>query len=138
MSAAVVALKVFKGIDINVDALLQKANDMLNTIGDEDEIKAPNYFSKDITGCDGLVAPDGMVVGCMFTDTITFPKSLTDVLDVELPKFLASDDFTNVMALVSNIAGSDVDMDAETIMAKVKPVSDLLKKGIEFKADMSK
>lgn len=121
------------GANVNVDALLAKANEMLNTIGDNDEIKAPNYFSQDITGCDGLVAPDGMAVGCLFTDTIAFPTSINTILDEKLPEFLNSDDFNNVMALVKYFK-KDVDIDAATIMEKVKPVSDLLKKGIEFKA----
>ena len=119
---------------INVDNILTLVKDVMATIKDDEEIVAPNYFSQDITGCDGLVAPEGMAVGCFFSDTITFPQSIIDVLDVELPKVIKSDDFASILGLVGIIAGSNVEMDADTILAKVKPVSDLLKEGIKLTA----
>ena len=151
----------FKGIvdgvagvlKIDVDALLAEINRIFNTIKDDEEIVAPNYFSQDITGCDGLVAPDGMAVGCFFSDTITFPKSITDVLDVQLPEFLNSEMFLDVKEKIKTTSEDpfaqillkafmkDVDLntilsylDADFIMGKVKPISDLLKEGIKFTA----
>lgn len=119
---------------INVDALLAKAQEILDTLGDNDEIKAPNYFSQDITGCDGLEAPEGMVVGCMFTDTITFPQSVFDILDVKIPEFIESEDYTKVMQLVGKF--TDVSkFSAETITDATSAVSALLKDGIQFTAN---
>lgn len=42
-----------------------------NLIKDDDTITYPDFFSKDIQGCQGIVAPEGMTIGCFRDSNIT-------------------------------------------------------------------
>lgn len=42
-----------------------------NLIKDDDTITYPDFFSKDIQGCQGIVAPKGMTIGCFRDSNIT-------------------------------------------------------------------
>ena len=42
-----------------------------NLIKDDDTITYPDFFSKDIQGCQGIVAPEGMTIGCFRDSSIT-------------------------------------------------------------------
>lgn len=100
--------------------------DMLKIeLPDRDVVTAPNYF-ENISGCEGLTAPDGMSVGCFFTDTITFPSSITNLTD-KVTEVLNS---PFVQGFLGGADMSKINLDA--ILAAIK---DLLGKGIEFKAD---
>lgn len=43
----------------------------INLIKDDDTITYPDFFSKDIQGCQGIVAPEGMTIGCFRDSSIT-------------------------------------------------------------------
>lgn len=43
----------------------------INLIKDDDTITFPDFFSKDIQGCQGIVAPEGMTIGCFRDSSIT-------------------------------------------------------------------
>lgn len=43
----------------------------INLIKDDDTITFPDFFSKDIQGCQGIVAPEGMTIGCFRDSNIT-------------------------------------------------------------------
>ena len=121
------------GTKLIAGSMVDEANRIFNQIGDDDEIKAPNYFSEDITGCDGLEAPEGMVVGCMFTEQITVPQSIISILDNDLPQFIR-----NRMGTILKLANFFTEKpipDAETIVGYITSVSDLLKSGIGFTAN---
>ena len=58
-------VKAFSG----VAALMFKID--FNLIKDDDTITYPDFFSKDIQGCQGIVAPEGMTIGCFRDSNIT-------------------------------------------------------------------
>ncbi|MCL2325737.1 MAG: hypothetical protein FWC40_04470 [Proteobacteria bacterium] len=94
-----------------------------NDIKDNEMITAPNFFSKSISGCDGVVPPAGMTVGCMYDTTITFPDSLIAVLD-KAESIIAG------LALIGiNIEELLGDLD---LFAIITPVKALLTAGIPF------
>ena len=58
MTGSLGQLAVLRAIDINL-------------IKDDDLITFPDFFSKDIQGCQGIVAPEGMTIGCFRDSSIT-------------------------------------------------------------------
>ena len=85
---------------------------------DDAKITAPNYFSKGIKGCEDLKAPEGMAVGCMTSDKITFdadyvtklklivaaiPAILQMAGDPENPISLPADAVTNISNYVEKV-----------------------------------
>ncbi len=102
----------------------------LANIQETDQIVAPNYFSKDITGCEGIVVPDGMAAGCFYTSTITFMDSLTNAQSVfaQLEMILLS--VEAIPGLGNALAGLDIDI--KSIAAAIQ---DLLAQGIKFTAN---
>lgn len=66
------------------------ANQFMAELKDEDYAVVPNFFSKNIVGCESLAesAPEGMVVGCMRTSTISISPSQADFLVNKVPGLL--------------------------------------------------
>lgn len=66
------------------------ANQFMTELKDEDYAVMPNFFSKNIVGCESLAesAPDGMVVGCMRTSTVSISPSQADFLVNKVPELL--------------------------------------------------
>lgn len=54
-----------------LSALVGGFNIDFNLIKDDDTITFPDFFSKDIQGCQGIVAPEGMTIGCFRDSNIT-------------------------------------------------------------------
>jgi len=109
INTGLTSMAMFIGIDIN---------SMINQIGDDDKIIAPNYFpgKENIEGCDGLVVPEGMTLGCFTDATIEFPDSITGLI-----KGLPENE---------KIA----DMMPEGTGEMITGVAGILEDGIEFKA----
>lgn len=99
----------------------------LGNIQDTDQIVAPNYFSKDIKGCEGIAVPTGMAAGCFYTSTITFMDSLTNDQSVfaQLDSILAS-------LKMFGVDTSGLGIDINSIATAIKG---LLAKGITFTAN---
>lgn len=66
------------------------ANQFMAELKDEDYAVVPNFFSKNIVGCESLAesAPEGMVVGCMRTSTVSISPSQADFLVNKVPGLL--------------------------------------------------
>ena len=96
----------------------------IDQIGDADVITAPNYFSDQIEGCDGLVAPEGMHVGCFTTSTISFPSSIGKLID----------SVNSILDLVKGIK-PDLDLNGVPIDVLMTKIKTLLNDGIKFKSD---
>ena len=66
------------------------ANQFMAELKDEDYAVVPNFFSKNIVGCESLAesAPEGMVVGCMRTSTLSISPSQADFLVNKVPGLL--------------------------------------------------
>lgn len=111
---------------ILVNGALKDSDVSLDTLADDDKITAPNYFSDSITGCEGLVAPEGMKVGCFETAKIEMPESLQSLFSVlkeKIPSLLES---------FGVDASSLGDIDLNGIFNVMLP---LLSEGIQFKSD---
>ena len=93
-------------------------NSMIDQIADDDKIIAPNYFpgKENIEGCDNLVVPEGMTLGCFTDSKIQFPDSITGLIK-ELPN--------NAKIAEMMPAGSS---------EKITGIAGILEDGIEFKA----
>lgn len=86
---------------------------------DDDVIEAPNYFSDGIVGCDKVVAPAGMAVGCFYDAQVTFPESVINLLG-------------SVEKIAGLIPGLNLgDLDLSTLVTEMKA---LLQEGISFAA----
>ncbi len=72
---------------INLDI---KVADILAKIKDDDKIVAPNYFpgAANISGCDELVAPNGMTAGCFYDATIQFPSGISRIINEDVVPIL--------------------------------------------------
>ena len=90
----------------------------LADIADTDTIVVPNYFSKNNKGCEEVVAPEGMTVGCFRDATITFPQSILDL-------------FSKVSTMLPLLGGS-LGLGDINIEPLLKTAQDLLEKGIKF------
>ena len=100
---------------------------LFDRIGDDDEIKAPQFFKTNdntIVGCDALASqvPEGMTLGCFRDSTIYFPEGLTGLLK-DLPT-------TKI-----TIIGKTLDLSTmipANISTMITGIADLLAKGIQF------
>ena len=63
--------KEIKEMVAGLSALVGGFNIDFNLIKDDDTITFPDFFSKDIQGCQGIVAPEGMTIGCFRDSNIT-------------------------------------------------------------------
>ena len=63
--------KEIKEMVAGLSALVGGFNIDFNLIKDDDTITFPDFFSKDIQGGQGIVAPEGMAVGCFRDSNIT-------------------------------------------------------------------
>lgn len=54
-----------------VSDITEKVGISFDLIKDDDTITFPDFFSKDIQGCQGIVAPKGMTIGCFRDSSIT-------------------------------------------------------------------
>ncbi len=81
---------------------------------DDAKITAPNYFSNGIKGCDGLVAPEGMAVGCFTSDKIELDEGFQGMVTTAgqlVPLLLGvmkvdttGIDITKIMDMVNQVA----------------------------------
>lgn len=62
--------KEIKEMVAGLSNLVGGLNIDFNIIKDDDTITFPDFFSKDIQGCQGIVAPEGMTIGCFRDSSI--------------------------------------------------------------------
>ena len=106
------------------DAIMQDATigaALSTLLPDTANITAPNYFSSGIKGCEGLVAPEGMDVGCFTSDKITFDNSYVTLL-------------STAVTMLPIMLKDQVDLSKIKVDDIQKYVEKILKDGIPFTA----
>lgn len=91
----------------------------------DSDVRAPNFFSDKITGCEGVTAPEGMTVGCFRTSKIELGA---------LDKFLNHKNVQNLLMLLPTIKDKVSALAGVNIEAIVDQVKGIAKNGIDFTA----